>query len=114
GLPDSHELLHEEVFGPICAIVAASSTEDALRRANAVRYGLAAAVYTSDLTAALTATRELRAGQIKVNAPTTGVDFYLPFGGEQDSSYGQREQGKAAQEFYTSLHTVSVAPSVTG
>jgi aldehyde dehydrogenase (NAD+) len=53
----------------------------------------------------------LAAGQIKVNAPTTGVDFYLPFGGERDSSYGPREQGKAAQDFYTALHTVTVAPA---
>jgi aldehyde dehydrogenase (NAD+) len=48
---------------------------------------------------------------VKVNAPTTGVDFFLPFGGQRDSSYGAREQGKAAQEFYTSLHTVTVAPA---
>ena len=53
----------------------------------------------------------LAAGQVKVNAPTTGVDFHLPFGGQRDSSYGAREQGKAAQEFYASLHTVTVAPT---
>ena len=52
----------------------------------------------------------LHAGQIKVNAPTTGVDFHLPFGGENRSSFGGREQGKAAMDFYTSLHTVTVAP----
>jgi aldehyde dehydrogenase (NAD+) len=46
-----------------------------------------------------------------VNAPTSGVDFYLPFGGVKGSSIGQREQGKAAQEFYTSVHTVTVAPA---
>ena len=111
GLPDDHEVLREEVFGPICAVVPAESTEEAVRKANDVRYGLAAAVYTDDLDAALRVTESLAAGQIKVNAPTTGVDFYLPFGGERDSSYGGREQGKAAHEFYTSLHTMTIAPS---
>ena len=48
---------------------------------------------------------------VKVNAPTSGVDFYLPFGGEKSSSLGPREQGKAAQDFYTSLHTVTIAPA---
>jgi aldehyde dehydrogenase (NAD+) len=110
-LPDGHPLLAEEVFGPVCAVVPAESTADAVRIANDVRYGLAAAVYTADLDAALHVTGQLAAGQIKVNAPTTGVDFYLPFGGERASSYGPREQGKAAQDFYTSLHTVTVAPA---
>jgi aldehyde dehydrogenase (NAD+) len=48
---------------------------------------------------------------VKVNAPTSGVDFYLPFGGEKASSIGAREQGKAAQEFYTTVHTITVAPA---
>jgi alpha-ketoglutaric semialdehyde dehydrogenase len=68
-------------------------------------------VYTADLDVALRVTDALAAGQLKVNAPTTGVDFYLPFGGERDSSCGTREQGKAAQEFYTALHTVTIAPA---
>jgi acyl-CoA reductase-like NAD-dependent aldehyde dehydrogenase len=76
-----------------------------------VEHGLAAGVYTRDLSAALTVSDALEAGLVKVNAPTTGVDFYLPFGGEKASSLGLREQGKAAQEFYTSLHTVTLAPS---
>jgi aldehyde dehydrogenase (NAD+) len=75
-----------------------------------VRYGLAAAVYTSNLAAAMDMVNRLEAGLVKVNAPTSGVDFYLPFGGEKDSSLGPREQGKAAQELYTSVHTVAMAP----
>jgi alpha-ketoglutaric semialdehyde dehydrogenase len=114
GLPDGHDLLCEEVFGPICAIVAVGSDAEAVRVANSVRYGLTAAVYTSDLGSALQITGGLSAGQLKVNAPTTGVDFYLPFGGERDSSYGEREQGTAALEFYTSLHTVTMALPARG
>jgi aldehyde dehydrogenase (NAD+) len=70
-----------------------------------------AGLYTADLNAALTAGEQLEAGLVKVNAPTSGVDFYLPFGGEKASSLGGREQGKAARDFYTSVHTVTIAPA---
>ena len=109
GVPDDHRLACEEVFGPIAALQVAATVEDAVELANRVSYGLAAAVYTNDLAAALDISNRLEAGMVRVNAPTSGVDFYLPFGGEKDSSFGSREQGKAAQEFYTSTHTVTVA-----
>jgi aldehyde dehydrogenase (NAD+) len=86
------------------------TVEQAVALANDARYGLAGAVYTTNLAAALDVSSRLEAGLVKVNAPTTGVDFYLPFGGEKDSSLGPREQGKAAQEIYTSTHTVALAP----
>ncbi len=108
--PIDHLLACDEVFGPIALLRGAESAEQALAIANGVRYGLAAAVYTSNLPAALDLSGRMEAGLVKVNAPTTGVDFYLPFGGEKDSSLGPREQGKAAQDIYTSTHTVAVAP----
>ncbi|BCB76719.1 hypothetical protein Pflav_031290 [Phytohabitans flavus] len=111
GLPEGHLLHHEEVFGPICTVSQADTVGAALDAANAVRYGLAASVFTADLDAALSLVDGLAAGQIKINAPSTGVDFHLPFGGERASSLGPREQGKAAQDFYTTLRTVTVAPS---
>jgi len=52
----------------------------------------------------------VQTGLVKVNAPTTGVDFWAPFGGERDSSYGQREQGLAALDFYASTRTITLAP----
>jgi acyl-CoA reductase-like NAD-dependent aldehyde dehydrogenase len=111
GVPANHTLACEEVFGPICLVQAAADLDDAVAVANSVPYGLTAAVYTRDLGTALATSQRLDAGQIKVNAPTTGVDFYLPFGGEKASSVGPREQGKAAQEFFTSLHTITLAPA---
>jgi len=81
----------------------------AVRLANGVSAGLVSAVHTHDLDAALDLGSRLDTGMIKVNAPTTGVDFYLPFGGEKASSYGPREQGKAAQDFYTSTHTITLS-----
>jgi alpha-ketoglutaric semialdehyde dehydrogenase len=109
-LPAGHELGCEEVFGPICALQHAADVESALELANGVRFGLVSAVYTRDLDAALDLSGRLETGMIKVNSPTAGVDFYLPFGGEKASSYGPREQGKAAADFYTSTHTVTIAP----
>jgi aldehyde dehydrogenase (NAD+) len=110
GTPMDHLLACDEVFGPICLLQQADDVSAALRIANGVDYGLVAGLYTRDLNAALRAGEELETGLVKVNAPTSGVDFYLPFGGEKSSSLGGREQGKAARDFYTSLHTVTVAP----
>jgi aldehyde dehydrogenase (NAD+) len=108
--PADHLLARSEVFGPIALLRSVDTAEQAVALANDARYGLAAAVYTTNLAAALDVSSRLEAGLVKVNAPTTGVDFYLPFGGEKDSSLGPREQGKAAQEIYTSTHTVALAP----
>lgn len=110
GVPDGHMLACDEVFGPICLLQTAADLDGAVTIANSVPHGLAAALYTRDLSAALQAAQRLEAGMVKVNAPTSGVDFYLPFGGEKASSLGGREQGKAAQEFYTSTQTVTIAP----
>ncbi len=103
-------LASEEVFAPVAALIRAGTAEQAVEIANAVRYGLVAAVFTQDLGQALRLTRSLEAGMIRVNAPTSGVDFHAPFGGSKDSSYGPREQGLAAREFYTESRTVLIAP----
>ena len=99
----------EEIFGPFAAVLRVGDTAQAIEVANGVRYGLAAAVFTADLGASLHVAERLDAGLVRVNAATSGVDFYAPFGGEKASSYGQREQGKAARDFYTSVRTVTIA-----
>jgi acyl-CoA reductase-like NAD-dependent aldehyde dehydrogenase len=109
GIPAGHPVAQEEVFGPICAVLPASTVEDAVALANGTAYGLAAAVFTRDLTAALAVSEQLDAGLVRVNGATSGVDFYAPFGGEKASSYGPREQGKAAREFYTRTRTITVS-----
>jgi acyl-CoA reductase-like NAD-dependent aldehyde dehydrogenase len=103
-------LATEEVFAPVAALIPADSADQAIAIANAVRYGLVAAVFTSDLGRALRLTRQLEAGMIRVNAPTSGVDFQAPFGGSKESSYGPREQGMAARSFYTESRTVLIVP----
>lgn len=108
GVPTDHPLACDEVFGPICALLTAESPDAAVRMANSVKHGLVSAVYTANLDAALSVVDELDTGLVRVNAPTSGVDFYAPFGGEKASSYGPREQGKSARDFYTSTRTVTV------
>jgi len=108
--PDA-PLAREEVFGPLCVILPVGDDATAVKVCNDVRYGLATSVFTRDLDRALAVVDGVDTGLIKVNAPTSGVDFWLPFGGEKDSSYGPREQGKAARDFYTSVRTVTIAPA---
>ncbi|MHB1625818.1 MAG: aldehyde dehydrogenase family protein [Candidatus Dormibacteria bacterium] len=109
GIQASHRVAQQETFGPFVVIQEAADVADSVRIANGVAHGLAAAVFTGDLDLALKVTSELEAGMVRVNGPTTGADFYVPFGGMKESSYGLREQGKAARRFYTQTQTVSVA-----
>jgi alpha-ketoglutaric semialdehyde dehydrogenase len=103
-------LASEEVFAPVAALIRAQTADEAVAIANGVRYGLVAAVFTADLGNALRLTRRLDAGMIRVNAPTSGVDFQAPFGGAKESSYGPREQGLAARSFYTESRTMLIVP----
>ena len=107
--PDAR-LAQEEVFGPIAVVLAVADEDEAVRVANGVRYGLVGSVFTGDLDRALGLAARLDTGMIRVNAPTSGVDYLAPFGGEKDSSYGPREQGKAARDLYTSTRTITVLP----
>jgi aldehyde dehydrogenase (NAD+) len=88
----------------------ARDDDEAVRIANGTRFGLSAAVYGTDLDRASRVARELEAGLVRVNAPTTGVDFHAPFGGLGESSYGVREQGRAARELFTKTQTVTIVP----
>ncbi|MGW4161913.1 aldehyde dehydrogenase family protein [Streptomyces sp. NPDC004788] len=106
-----HRLLREEVFGPVAALLAARDLDHAVRITNAARYGLVTSVHTADLSAALGALDRIDTGMIRINAPTTGVDFHLPFGGAKASSFGPREQGRAALDFYTATRTYTLAPA---
>ncbi|MFC4949824.1 aldehyde dehydrogenase family protein [Pseudonocardia sp. GCM10023141] len=107
-------LLADEVFAPVAALVAAADAEDAFALASATPYGLAASVYTRDLAAALRFTEQAEAGMVRVNSATTGADYWAPFGGTKASSYGPREQGRAARDFYTWDRTVAFGGGVAG
>jgi aldehyde dehydrogenase (NAD+) len=106
GLGDDAELSCEEVFGPVTALYRFATLDEAIERANAVRFGLSAAIFTRDLNAVQRFTGEIGAGIIHVNSPTPGADVHVPFGGIKGSGWGPHEQGRAAIEFYTELVTV--------
>ena len=102
-------LAQEEIFGPVVGIVRARDLDDAIFKANAVGYGLAASVVTNDLRRAMTFVDRIEAGVVKVNEPTTGLALQAPFGGfKQSSANTFKEQGPAALDFYTRTKTVYV------
>ena len=106
GLPDDAELSCEEVFGPVTTLYRYATLDEAIERANAVRFGLAASIFTRDLRETQRFTSEIQAGIIHVNSQTAGADVHVPFGGIKGSGWGPHEQGRAALDFYTETVTV--------
>ncbi|MFZ4165960.1 aldehyde dehydrogenase family protein [Brevundimonas sp. NPDC058933] len=103
-LPDAR-INTEEVFGPVASTIRVASYEEALAVANGVEFGLSAGIVTQSLKHARDFQRNAKAGMTMVNLATAGVDYHVPFGGSKKSSYGAREQGFAAVEFYTQIKT---------
>ncbi|MBO9630419.1 MAG: aldehyde dehydrogenase family protein [Shinella sp.] len=98
-------IAREEIFGPVAAVIRVKDYDEALAVANDTPFGLSAGIATTSLKHATHFKRNSEAGMVMVNLPTAGVDFHVPFGGRKGSSYGPREQGKYAAEFYTSVKT---------
>ena len=95
----------EEIFGPVAAVIRVKNYEEALETANDTPFGLSSGICTASLKHATHYKRNAEAGMIFVNLPTGGVDFHVPFGGRKGSSFGPREQGRYAAEFYTTVKT---------
>ena len=95
----------EEVFGPVASIIRVKDYDEALAVANDTPFGLSSGIATTSLKHATHFKRHSQAGMVMVNLPTAGVDYHVPFGGRKGSSYGPREQGRYAQEFFTSVKT---------
>ncbi|APG92022.1 aldehyde dehydrogenase family protein [Sinorhizobium americanum] len=95
----------EEIFGPVAAVIRVKDYDEALAVANDTPFGLSSGIATTSLKHATHFKRNAEAGMVMVNLPTAGVDFHVPFGGRKGSSYGPREQGKYAAEFYTTVKT---------
>jgi aldehyde dehydrogenase (NAD+) len=95
----------EEVFGPVASVMRVKDYEEALAVANSGDFGLSAGICTTALKYAQHFRRHVRAGMVMINLPTAGVDYHVPFGGSRKSSYGAREQGFAAIEFFTQTKT---------
>jgi len=100
----------EEVFGPVASVIKVKDYEEALAVANDTPFGLASGIVTTSLKHATHFKRNAEAGMVMVNLPTAGVDYHVPFGGRKGSSYGPREQGKYAAEFFTTVKTSYTQP----
>ncbi len=98
----------EEIFGPVANVVKVKDYDEALAMANDTEFGLSAGICTTSLKYANHFKRHSQAGMVMVNLPTAGVDYHVPFGGRKGSSYGPREQGRYAQEFYTTVKTTYI------
>ena len=110
GTTSTMRVNQEEIFGPVATVIRAGDYDEALALANATEFGLSSGICTSSLKHAAHFKRNARAGMVMVNAPTAGVDYHVSFGGRHGSSYGSREQGRAAREFYTQHKTAYVFP----
>jgi aldehyde dehydrogenase (NAD+) len=99
----------EEIFGPVAAVIRVKNYDEALAIANATPFGLSAGIVTTSLKYATHFKRNSESGLVMVNLPTAGLDYHVPFGGRKKSSYGPREQGSYAKEFYTVVKTAYTA-----
>ncbi|MGB3024208.1 aldehyde dehydrogenase family protein [Paradevosia shaoguanensis] len=102
-------IAREEIFGPVAAVIRVKDYEEALATANDTEFGLSAGIVTTSLKYATHFKRNAEAGMVMVNVPTAGVDFHVPFGGRKGSSYGPKEQGTYAKEFFTQVKTAYTA-----
>lgn len=106
---NSMRINREEMFAPATCLIKADSYEHALALANDTEYGLVSGIVTRSLARAAHFRRNARTGCVMVNLPTAGTDYHVPFGGRKNSSYGAREQGRIAAEFYTAVKTIYTA-----
>ena len=98
---ENMRIAQEEIFGPVLAIMRAKDFSDAMRIANNIPFGLSASIQTTHLSRVFDFVYGMEAGLLTVNLPSAGVEYQLPFGGTKDSSFGPKEQGPAAMEFYS-------------
>jgi len=103
---EQQTIAREEIFGPVLAIMRARNFEDALRIANNIPFGLSSSIQTTNLSRAFEFIYRAEAGLLTVNLPSAGVEYQLPFGGSKESSFGPKEQGPAALEFYSDYKTI--------
>lgn len=106
---NSMTINREEMFAPIASVIGVGSYEEGLATVNDTKFGLTSGIMTRSLARANHFRRNAQTGCVMVNLPTAGTDYHVPFGGRGDSSYGSREQGQYAVEFYTTVKTSYIA-----
>lgn len=106
GVTEKMRIAQEEIFGPVLAVMRAKDFDDAMRIANDIPFGLSSSIQTTNVSRVFDFVYGAEAGLLTVNLPSAGVEYQLPFGGTKDSSFGPKEQGPAAMEFYSDYKTV--------
>lgn len=109
GTTNSMTINREEMFAPLAAVIKVASYDEGLATVNDTNFGLTSGIVTQNLARATHFRRNARTGVVTVNLPTAGTDYHVPFGGRGDSSYGPREQGPTARDFYTVVKTAYIA-----
>ena len=109
GTSNDWRVNQEEMFAPIACVIKADSYDEALHLVNDTHFGLTSGIITRDLARASHFRRNARTGCVMVNLPTAGTDYHVPFGGRGSSSYGPREQGGYAEDFYTTIKTAYIS-----
>jgi acyl-CoA reductase-like NAD-dependent aldehyde dehydrogenase len=109
GTRNDWQVNREELFAPMACVIKVDSYDEAIATVNDTRFGLTAGIITSSLARATHFRRNARTGCVMVNLATAGTDYHVPFGGRGESSYGPREQGQYAKEFYTTVKTAYIA-----
>ena len=110
GVRNGMRIAREEIFGPVAGVLRARDYDEALALANDTSFGLCAGICTTSLKLSTHFKRNADAGMVMVNLPTAGVAYHVPFGGRKGSSYGAREQGRYAVEFYATVKTSYTSP----
>ena len=109
GTNNTMRINREEMFAPLAAVIKVDGYDEALATVNDTNFGLTAGIVTQNLARATHFRRNAQTGVVTVNLPTAGTDYHVPFGGRGDSSYGPREQGTYAKEFYTTVKTAYIS-----
>lgn len=109
GTKNDMRMNREEMFAPIACVIKVDGYEEALATVNDTNFGLASGIVSKSLARTTHFRRNARTGVVTINLPTAGTDYHVPFGGRGDSSYGVREQGAYAEEFYTTVKTAYIA-----
>lgn len=104
----------EEMFAPLTSVIKVATYDEALSVVNDTNFGLTSGIVTKSLARASHFRRNAQTGVVTINLPTAGTDYHVPFGGRGESSYGPREQGKAAAEFYTTVKTAYISSGDPG
>ena len=102
---NSWDINQEEVFAPLACVMRVKNLEEAIAMTNDTRFGLTGGIITQSLRNSSLFKEQVQAGCVMVNLATAGTDYHVPFGGRKESSFGPREQGQYAKEFYTIVKT---------